>query len=273
MALGGLWKGGLLKKVPSKSQTQVYLDLFVELLRSNPLQFCNSKDLDRDILCLTARVAAEGFSFLTKSLPKLGKALDLGLEESLFSRPREFKSSRKDDCRPAFMQAYFKRVFDENGSILDEADIAAVSYLRQVCFFVYKLKLPSEKRDESRVIRDFIATEEELELPTGVESDAIIAAAGYIARNVFEHFNPKDIVPRHGPGSVATGERLEEKWQFARLYDGIHQCYPYYDYFCVGGARELQDRLVWYKSMQRLKTGEAKVLLVPKDSRGPRLIS
>lgn len=35
----------------------------------------------------------------------------------------------------------------------------------------------------------------------------------------------------------------------------------------------MQDRLDWYKNLQRLKTGVAKVVLVPKDSRGPRLIS
>jgi hypothetical protein len=90
---------------------------------------------------------------------------------------------------------------------------------------------------------------------------------------VLKDFDPKNITPRHGPGAVATGERLEEKWVFSRLYDDIHQYYPYYDYFVVGGADELADRLEWYKSLLRVKSGTAKVVLVPKDSRGPRLIS
>lgn len=220
-----------------------------------------------------SRFGAEGLSFLTKSLPKLGKALDKGLEESLFSRPREFKSSRKGDCRPAFLRVYFNRVFDENGKLLDDADPVAVCHVRQICFFGYKIELPYNRKDEARVVSDFVRTESELDFTLDTDGEATLAAASYVLRDVFRDFDHKDIVPRHGPGAVSTGERLEEKWSFSRLYDSIHQVYPYYQYMVVGGAREVEDRLDWYKSMQRLKSGVAKVILVPKDSRGPRLIS
>lgn len=258
-----------------KPNSIVYRDLVVELLRCNPHQSHDSfhKDLRADIATVMSRFGTEGLSFLTKTLPKLGKALDKGLEESLFSRPREFKSSTKDDCRPAFMRVYFNRVFDENGKLLDDADPVAVSHVRQVCFFGYKVELPYKATEEARVISEFIRTEEELDFTLDTDGEATMAAASYILRDVFRDFDHKDIVPRHGPGAVSTGERLEEKWEFSRLYNSIHQVYPYYQYMVVGGAREVEDRLEWYKSMQRLETGVAKVVLVPKDSRGPRLIS
>jgi hypothetical protein len=81
------------------------------------------------------------------------------------------------------------------------------------------------------------------------------------------------ITPRHGPGAVATGERLEAKWIFSRLYGDIHRVYPYYQYYMAGWGSELMDRLGWYKGLERRQAGVAKVVLVPKDSRGPRLIS
>jgi hypothetical protein len=227
--------------------------------------------MDRRTLC--NRFDAEGLSFLTKTLPLLGKALDLGLIETRFCVPREFKSAHKCTGIPAFLQTYFKRVFDGDGMLLEQADPGAVKHLRQVLFMLYKLELPYSKTSEERVIASFVATERELELGSDSATDDLLAAASYIIRDVLTGFDPMDIMPKHGPGAVATGERLEEKWLFKRLYSQINRVYPYYDYYIVGRGRELLDRLGWYKSMERRDSGVAKVVLVPKDSRGPRLIS
>jgi hypothetical protein len=224
-------------------------------------------------MTLRHRVQFEGLSFLTKTLPKLGKALDNGLASGSFSIPSEFHHSHGNSSIPAFMQAYFNGLFDANGTLLDNSDPFAVKHLRQVLFFAYKLELPFQEDQKASVVDAFISTEGELELPDDVETREILEVSSFIIESIFKDFDPKDIVPRHGPGAVATGERMEEKWDFSRLYDAIHQQYPYYDYFIAGGSKELEDRLDWYKSLRRLKTGVAKVVLVPKDSRGPRLIS
>ena len=258
---------------PVKSQVEFYLDLVVSAVQRDPLNVTSPKSLRRDVQTLLERTRSEGLSFLTKTLPKLGKALDEGLIVSHFSIPREFKPSHGSRSIPAFLQAYFKCVFDECGDLLDGANSGAVEHLRQILFFLYKLELPYKSLDEERVISGFIQTEKELEFGSDVMSEAILAAASYITRDVFAEFDSKDILPRHGPGAVATGEKLDDKWEFSRLYRGLHQVYPYYEYFVVGGARELIDRLGWYKRLERLDQGRAKVVLVPKDSRGPRLIS
>jgi hypothetical protein len=255
------------------SQVEFYLDLCMSLILCDPLGTSRRKDLRRDSETLQSRTYAEGLSFLTKTLPKLGKALDLGLMSGSFSIPREFKHSHENGSIPAFMQGYFKLLFDENGVLLAEADPIAVKHLRQVLFFAYKLETPYSKEDEARVIDNFVATDKELEFGRDDNTDRILNTAAEITARIFESFDPKDIDPRHGPGAVATGERLDSKWTFRRLYQGIHQVFPYYDYFIVGKGRELLDRLGWYKSLERLDQGCAKVVLVPKDSRGPRLIS
>jgi hypothetical protein len=203
----------------------------------------------------------------------LGRSLDQALVTGSFKVPSGFKTSRENPNIPAFMQAYFKLVFDKHGLLLSGAPAEAIRHLRQVFYFAYKLEIPFSSRDEARVIDNFISVDKDLNAcysPLAVE---IISLAKTITWKVFHDFDHKDIRPRHGPGAVATGERLEQKWKFSRLYKSIHQVYPYYHYYVVGGARELTDRLEWYRSLVRLETGSAKVVLVPKDSRGPRLIS
>jgi len=255
------------------SHGEVYLDFALSVLDQDPLGITSRKDLDADRRTLCNRFAKEGLSFLTKTLPILGKALDLGLVELRLQVPREFKTAHKCTGIPAFLQAYFRRIFDVDGSLLEVADPDAVKHLRQLLFMFYKLEVPYSEAAEERVIANFVATERELELGRDVESVALLAASSYIIRDVLCGFNPMDITPKHGPGAVATGERLEEKWSFARLYRGIHRVYPYYEYYLAGWGKELMDRLGWYQTLERLETGVAKVVLVPKDSRGPRLIS
>ena len=254
------------------SQAEFYLDLCVELLRQDPVH-TSRRSLARDEFELIKRTKNEGLSFLTKALPKLGKALLEGLNTLSFTVPANFKRSHGNRNIPAFMQEYFKLVFDEDGILLESACVDAIKHLLQVLFSVYKLEVGYTKSEEAAVIAAFVETERELELGSDSWTQSLIETASHIAQNALMDFDPKDIIPRHGPGAVATGERLEEKWEFSRLYKAIHQVFPYYDYFIVGKGRELIDRLDWYKGLERRESGVAKVVLVPKDSRGPRLIS
>jgi hypothetical protein len=257
----------------SKSQVEFYLDLCQHLVSDDPLDCTSPKDLRMDLATLVSRTHAEGLSFLSKTLPLLGRALDAGLICQRLTVPREFKRSHGNRSIPAFLQAYFSRVFGEDGILLDEADPFAVKHLRQVLFSMYKLEVPYTPLQEAALLSSFKVTDSELPAPCDeLESDLIDRASDIIG-NIFSGFDPKDIIPRHGPGAVATGEKLDEKWDFSRLYSSIHQFFPYYEFFIVGGSIELIDRLAWYKSLQRCESGTAKVIFVPKDSRGPRLIS
>jgi hypothetical protein len=260
-----------------KSLVDLYVNLHSQLVCCDPLGLSRSKSIQRDIETMKSRVNAEGFSFLTKSLPKLGKALDHALVRGTFALPREFAacgSRSKKGSIPAFMQEYFKALFDpDTGLLLETAPAGAVKHLRQVLFFAYKLEVPYSESSERTVVDAFVETEKELECLDIQDTDPLLDLCSRITGVVFDGFDHKDILPRHGPGAVATGEKLEDKWVFTRKYSAIHQVYPYYDYYIVGKGREIADRLDWYKSLQRHESGIAKVVLVPKDSRGPRLIS
>lgn len=267
----GAWMGSHMD--PTKSQAEFYFHLHYQLIASDPLGTTSRKNLQKDLEVFTSRFNCEGLSFLTKTLPKLGKALDLGLANLRFKLPREFKHSHDNRSVPAFLQGYFNLIFGEDGMLLEEAPVEAVKHLRQVLFFAYKLELPYDRTTERAVITRFKEVDSALAFADLGSVEDILRIASEITGDIFRDFDPMDITPRHGPGAVATGERLEEKWEFSRLYSKIHSVYPYYQYYIGGWGRELLDRRNWYFSMQRLESGTAKVVLVPKDSRGPRLIS
>lgn len=249
------------------------VDLYVSLLthRSDVLDPHQVKHLFFDIGTIKSRSKNEGISFLTKTLPLLGKSLDQGMMNSKFCCPKQFGTVR-GGCIPEFLQVYFNLVFDLDGYLKERPDEEAIKFLRQVLYMAYKLEIPSSDSDKAVVINDFIMDDEEISR-LNFEGNTLNGILSSLGRNVFEDFDPHDITPRHGPGAVASGERNEEKWNFSTKYSDLHQMYPYYRYFIVGGAHELIDRLAWYKSLTTRKSGCAKVYLVPKDSRGPRLIS
>lgn len=253
---------------PSKSQVRDLTELFISLLQDESAS--NGVVLERDKLTIVSRISHEGLSFVTKTLPSLGKALDYGLEHGRFIPPARWKV-RKGQATPEFLRGLHNLVFDaRTGSLLDQPSIAAIRSLRQICFFMYKLKLPYSAVQEEVVINNFILTDTELDLG---DDDALFESASHLIENVLKDLDVSVIVPKHGPGAVATGEKAEDKWTFGRIYRQVDRLYPFDQYFMVGGDREVEDRMEWHNSLLRDIRPVAKVVLVPKDSRGPRLIS
>lgn len=268
--MSGALEALLMGRLKSQDQ-EIILDLFGNLFADLQQRWPDqSKSLARDYSTLVERVADEGLSFVTKTLPRLGKSFDEALDSGRLVPPRAFSKVRGSQTIPTFMSGMFSLLFDSSGTLVRE-DPAAVCDIRQVLFMFYKYELPYSAKDEKRVIDSFLQNEDVL---SGTDLDSVdLSTESLVASEILSDFDPKDIIPRHGPGAVSTGERLEQKWNFSRLYQAIHQVFPYYEYFVVGGARELIDRVSWYRSLQREFAGCAKVVLVPKDSRGPRLIS
>jgi hypothetical protein len=151
--------------------------------------------------------------------------------------------------------------------------VKAISHVYQVCYTLYKLELPYSAEQEAAVVDSFVQTEKELDFEINDETDGILTTASHIIESIFDGFDPKDILPRHGPGAVATGEKAEEKWNFKRFYNSLHQEFDYLRYFYHNGIDDLEESLSACLALEFWDSGTAQVVLVPKDSRGPRLIS
>lgn len=249
-----------------------YTSLFRDLATSHPEARLS---LSRDLDTILSRLDSEGLGFATLTLSRLGKAIDLSFETKKLIVPTSFKRY-KSTALPHFLRGLLVKVYTSDGTLREDADVVAVCDLRQLLFFAYKLQLPYTKEKSDAVISSFEETEAELfelsnaSLPS--DSKRVLLVARDLCTSLFENVQRKDILPRHGPGAVATGEKFEKKWEFSRLYSNLHSAFPYYEYFVVN-SRSLLDSVKWYRSLERLEVGTAKVVLVPKDARGPRLIS
>jgi len=100
-----------------------------------------------------------------------------------------------------------------------------------------------------------------------------IQQAAILVKRVAAMVDPKaePFRARHGTGSVSTGEDPHEKAVFQRYYHDLHKVFPYGEYFMYSWGHYADTFDV--KSLEEFRHGTAKVVLVPKDSRGPRLIS
>jgi len=208
----------------------------------------------------------EGIRYLTVYLPALGKTLD----QSLSTDHAVFHIS------PAIPAELYEIVWNPlTGRPLNppftEVQTEVVMALRQFLYLLYKLELPYHPIDEIKIIEGFVETDRGLPELT-FQKDPVLRKARRFTTQVFQGFNPREIIPAHGPGAVATGEAIQEKGEFKRIYRALERFYPFTEYFMYS-VSHVADAYDWLQSREYLEHGTAKVVLVPKDSRGPRLIS
>lgn len=245
---------------------------------------------------LRNRARAEGIGFLTKTLPRLGKAFDKALSgcTNLNARSLGFERISEECELPKFLGEFFRRVLQPNGALLEQPCVPSVKVIRQICYLFYKYKLPYTDDQEREVISKFERTEDDLStvqqrlaemrdvlekcavtrrVPLSRDSTStnIAREAKILLAKVFSLFDPKDIHPRHGPGAVATRQKAHEKYTWTNVSAKITKVYPFDAYFCAS-LGHFCDTLDEYKFIGE-ESLPARVILVPKDSRGPRLIS
>lgn len=247
----------------------------------------------RTLKKVRVRLSQEGIGFLTKTLPRLGKAFDKALSAQTPLNAADLRfSPLADSCLPRFLGEAFSRVLAKDGSLLPDPCVACVRVIRDLCYLYYKYELPFTGEQEQEVVDKFVKTEDLLSSVTdNLESLRVIVdhhnhtqarlrkgTPVYVVRrakrllsNLFSRFDPTDIIPRHGPGAVATKQQLWEKFRWTNVSGNITRMYPLDAYFyaslghfcdCLNGVSAIQEEDL-----------PARVVLVPKDSRGPRLIS
>jgi len=288
------------------------LELIAALLRdvqnAHGLVF-NTRALNLTLFKIEKRVRAEGMGFLTKTLPRLGKAFDKALAGNTPLNAVDIGFKPMDNSNlPRFLGELISCVLQPDGVLplhpceetaskgsLTRVDIGGiVAAVRQVCYLFYKYKLPYSDEQEQQVIQKFAKTEDDLEtlkdgfkeLEAGLKSSTstrrvrykadptkieVLREARILLSNVFSNFDPLDVTPRHGPGAVATKQQLWDKYLWTNISSRITDHYPL-DAYYMASIGHVCDR---YDAIQHITSESlpAKVILVPKDSRGPRLIS
>lgn len=241
----------------------------------------SEKERSRDLETVRSRYHAEGEGFFTKVLPQLGKAADKALAQGVPLQTEAFARRPKSQL-PRFLGGLFEVVFHTDGvqrelhsDACREAAVRALKALRQLCFLYYKKEHEPTNEQTKRVLADFVATDRGLPddfTHLNSHHSAVLHKARDLIHEVLCGADPKSGIPRHGPGAVSTGERRDEKDQFKRIYTALTAEYPLDEWFFFNQSH-VCDSYKELESWESHETGTAKVVLVPKDSRGPRLIS
>jgi len=290
----------------SLDEIKVIAALLHDVSTSHGVVF-NNRALKLTLKKVESRTRAEGIGFLTKTLPRLGRAFDKALcGKPLNAVNLGFKPMVNSQL-PRFLGELFSLVLAQNGEVLPLPCAKSVSAIRQVLFAFGKYELPYTDDQELHVVSQFEKTEDDVKLFNVKSSlfplnntdapnlthvgefhfwnfinkgrlhvkvkttDEVRHTARILLARLFADFDPKDIVPRHGPGAVATKQRLWDKFRWTNVSAKITDCYPLDEYF-YASLGHVCDRLQTLSSVTD-RDLPARVILVPKDSRGPRLIS
>lgn len=212
-------------------------------------------------LSTARRRAEQGLDFFTVDLPSLGKSLDLALDTGLFVVPPKFKA-QKGSLLPAFLYEKFIRIFYKDGYI--RYDPQGIKELRQLLYMFYKFESPATASQEAAAYAKF------------AETDALVKQGNWPAtifrvRSTFRSLLPTevlDIRPHHSNGATADGVSNAMKRVTRRYIPELMGMYDISYFFqCKAHFEE------WRKTNSLIISHPvSKVTLVPKDSRGPRII-
>lgn len=219
---------------------------------------------DRDIETVRTRVDNEGLCFLTTTLPNVGKALDKFHSLGSWTPPSGF--ALDSDGIPFFLNGAIRLALDSNSS--------AVDCVRQLSLAFYKLEVDYDDHLVARFLDDFVKVDEGLASDVDFADDFVTKIIEDMRRTIGRilcNEDPTDIRPCHGGGATACRTKNRDKWASLRYYGKLDQVFPYGDYFFYSFSHlsDEMEKLIESKESDP----QARVCLVPKDSRGPRIIS
>lgn len=261
----------------SRVDVSFYVDLLENVLRDSYACYPEipQREFERDMMSIRSRVRNEGIKFLTVQLPTLRKAIDRSLETGELVVPEGFGRKAKAGTRqniPKLFSALFLTTYTPQGALRHEKS-NAVPFLRRICDLCYKVKLPFSSEAMELASRKFKEVDSSLiPLSKELKEREAFRYARLLLQKLLRGFDPRLIMPRHGPGAVAEKLHGRSKYNFDVYDREIDQLYPYVNLMTFGVLAQSQESLTHHLTW----AGEfppSRVCLVPKDSRGPRVIA
>lgn len=247
----------------------------------------------RDRQTISERVENEGLSFLTITLPAFCSDFERSLADGRIA-PGSFPSFRKRGLSPVFLRGLLGLVFDtKSGTLLDEPDVSAIFFIRQITLLFKKLLSPCSDTRVAKAYSGFIQCEKELrhvedDLAGTPKLSAFESLANLIWTPVFSGaqalVNSGDHIPRHGPG--ATAERISgnRKYDLKTWHSRLE---PYFPLSSFSLRRQNEQLYLPHVFMNELQYGSedpievldpgqeppVRVITVPKTLKTPRIIA
>lgn len=241
------------------------------LLRNEALQV--SVAVERDSEEIRNRFEHEGMSFLTITLPVLDEALVQGLTEGRITPHlfKGFKPLRRGGKLPALLSGFFMRVFELDGSLMDEPCIASIRAIRQVTRAFKKVKLPCSEERVNAAFERYKSNDEGICGIAG-NSDALRRIAGYLWSDL-EGLSGELYC---SPGIFGSGAAAER-----RLYNERHAitqwpCRSEFSFPISYHTSHREDDLETFAGIELISPMDeqpVRVVQVPKTLKTPRIIS
>ena len=253
--------------------------LWLDLARNQRYRSLITED---DCNTFLIRSTNEGLSFLTSGLPTIGRSLDNYHATTVWECPIGFDSSDVELQEwdpiemiyftfsrkiPLFMQTAIELALRGNPT--------AVDCVRQMSYLFYKLEVQFDKGHIAKFLDQFVETDRILggisfDDDDSEKSRLIKRMRGLICR-VLSNADPYEITPSHGSGATACRTPNSQKYHQLRYYEKLDEVFSYSEFFFLSPTH-LCDELDKLENAD-VKLPQARVCLVPKDSRGPRIIS
>lgn len=238
-----------------------------------------STTLDRKTI--ERRVENEGLSFLTISLSNFGKDFQKSLDQGYVAHD-QFAGFARTGGLPRFLGGFLELVFDRaSGILIDEPSVDAIRAVRQITLMWAKIAIDCTPERESNAYERYIDCERQVrqaDQDFGPDSDRRrdFARLGRLLwADLFSHLDNKiydgEIQPKHGPGATAEKVSGNQKWNHKQWTSRLEREFPHWELLVpspvyIDRMREIDLREPWEETPSR-------VISVPKDAGGPRLIA
>lgn len=247
---------------------------------------------EADIDTFANRIHNEGTDFYAHQLRGLRIDMLSGLETGQLSITSRF-GLKKSSALPRFLHGAFANIFNKDGTLRHDLNVGAVACVNQLTAVFTKVEGDHTPESEEKVLANFVNTEKvmastSLDLtrviqhcykarstkgntPVDRTLGNIVEEARSLMARVLDGVDPHEILPNHGSGVSACETPIWARYGTPRYVDKINAEWPMDSYY-YSGPQGFCDNLQEFLGSEEYDPC-ARVLLVPKDCRGPRLIS
>jgi hypothetical protein len=252
-----------------------------------------SREFTKDREYIERRFKEEGLSFFTKTLPKYGEYVD-ALCRGIVCDPLEGFAPYRENGHPRFLNSVVTQVLNglvstEQGLRVKDAQTALLyRLLRTLLFGLKKLETGIDPDQLENVLNRYIEVEDNLfdfECTEEFPDDLRFGAQLLISRLLSDFEWDPDLC-RQGPGAVSGRERNENKWIPTTMFRSVMETFPKWLFYPLESTFTLENGVFVAGPIQYVeaqidaflgKIAEtdfpvSRMIPVPKDSRGPRLI-
>lgn len=257
-----------------KSDASELLDLGLRILKDAAAKCYTATvaDWPRDFKRLKSRVEDEGISFLTITLSDFGRCFERALAKECVDST-DFAGWRKKGCLPTFLWGFTSLVFEQDGRLKEDPDVAAIEGVRQVAYTFKKILLPCTPARERKAIESYLQVEQDFEsfsMPA-VFMDTFKRVSSLLWGSVFGgEIDYQMLIPKHGPGATVEGLSSNRKYLLSVWHDRLQPYFPVDCTLLPNAAIPIGNHV---KLVQEDQEEPVRVILVPKTLKSPRIIA